>query len=88
MEATGIKINPESDIDEIRRIGKPRDVVERLTILKLTTGSKKIEILKQSKKLKSTKIWIDEDYPKEMLRRGKIVSSVKKGKKQGLLRCY
>lgn len=73
VKAMGVGMEVQQDIDEVRRIGKPRDGVIRPILLKLTTINKKWEILGQSKKLRGTDIWVDEDYTKEVIEERKIL---------------
>lgn len=73
METLGVQIDAKYDIDDIRRMGKSRNGIERPILLRLTTGNKKDEIIKQSNKLKGTDIWIDEDYPKEIIEERKLL---------------
>lgn len=84
VERLGIKIEPEADIDETRRLGRPIIGKTRPILLKLTTGDKKIEILKNSKALKGTNIWIDEDYTKETQQeRQQLITPLKEARRKG-----
>lgn len=65
MESMGVKLDPTRDIDEARRLGHPVMGKKRPILLKLTTGSKKREILMKTKELRGTNVWIDEDYTRE-----------------------
>lgn len=73
MDKIGVKIHPEYDIDEMKRMGRPKSGYRRPIILKLTRGDKKAEILKGSNKLKGTDIWIDEDYPRDIVEARKML---------------
>jgi hypothetical protein len=57
------------DIDAVFRVGKKNsdNKKHRHIILKLTSEKKKNEILKNKLKLKGTDIYIDNEYPKEVL---------------------
>ena len=59
-----ITIDINEDIDDVRRIGTFRDDANRPILVKLTREKKKMEILGQTKMLKGTKIWVDEDFTK------------------------
>lgn len=79
-----VNINPEVNIDDIQRLGKPRPGTIRPIILKLTTSDKKWEILKKSNKLKGTDIWVDEDYPKKIQEdRALLIPELKKARSSG-----
>jgi hypothetical protein len=57
------------DIDVVFRVGKKQNYSnkKRHIIIKLTSERKKNEIMRNKIKLKGTDIYIDNDYPKEML---------------------
>lgn len=79
----GIQIRNE-DIDEIKRIGKYIRDRQRPILLKLTTGNKKIEILRKSKDLKGTNIWLEDDYTKEVLAERKwLIPQMKEARNKG-----
>lgn len=61
-----IKIVMEEEITEIRRIGNQQIGKVRPILLELRNWSKKMEILKATKKLQGTKIYMEEDYSKEI----------------------
>lgn len=84
LNKMGIKIDVENETEEIRRIGKFNEGRARPVIIKLMRYNKKIEILKNSNKLKETEIWIDEDYPKEVQEeRKQLIPIMKVAREQG-----
>lgn len=84
LSKMGIKIEIESETEEIRRIGKYIEGRARPVIIKLMKFNKKIEILKNSNNLKGTEIWIDEDYPKEVQEeRRQLIPIMKTAREQG-----
>lgn len=83
-QTLGVVINPETNIDEIKRLGSPRPGASRPVLIKLTTNDKKWEILKKAKGLKGTNIWIDEDYPKRIQEERKLlIPELKKARVRG-----
>lgn len=84
VQKLGVTINKEVDIDEAKRIGKYKADGQRPIVLKLTTGTKKAEILRNSKGLKGSKIWLDEDYTKEVQEERKIlIPQLKEAREKG-----
>lgn len=84
VKKLGIEINYQTDIDEIRRLGKPTTGKTRPVLLKLTTRGKKMEILKNTNRLKGTDIWIDEDYTREVQEeRRQLLVPLKEARKKG-----
>lgn len=80
----GVEIDPETDIDEIMRMGRIQTGRTRPIIMKMTTREKKFEILKHAKELQGTKIWIDEDYPREIQEeRRQLIAKLRELKDQG-----
>lgn len=61
-------------VDEMRRIGEYREGRNRPILVKLVKESTTAEILRNTRKLKGTRVWIDEDYPKNIqAERAKLV---------------
>lgn len=84
VQKLGIEINPETDMDEVRRLGKPTMGKTRPVLLKLTTRGKKMEILKNTNRLKGTDIWVDEDYTREIQeKRRQLLVPLKEARKKG-----
>lgn len=83
-ETLGVDVKSETDVDEARRIGKPVADRQRPVLLKLTTANKKMEILRETKRLKGSEIWIDEDYPKDILEERKLlIPKLKEARNKG-----
>lgn len=84
IQSIGVKISPEADIDEIRRMGRPKEGSIRPIILKLRTAIKKTEIMRKTSGLRGTNIWIDEDYTKEIQEERRIlIPKLKEARKMG-----
>lgn len=64
----------ESDIEDIRRIGK-KQRNPRPVIVSFQTMGKKLEVLKNKKSLLDTKYNINEDFPKQILEKRKMLQS-------------
>jgi len=62
-----------SDIDVIRRIGKPLSNKPRPVLLGLISFNLKLKVLKNAYKLKGVNIFIAEDYPKEVIATRKLL---------------
>lgn len=72
------------DIDKITRIGKYQEERRRPILLKLTRESKKGEIMRSSKRLKGTDVWLDEDYPRSIREERRVlIAKAKEAKQQG-----
>lgn len=80
-----LKIVPKiEEIDFAKRLGKSQDNYHRPILVGLTTWGKKLEILKKKNALKSTKIFITEDFPKEVMEeRKKLQSALIEKRKAG-----
>jgi len=79
-----IKIEKGKDITEIRRIGKEGRNNKRPILLELRTWNQKMEILRRKNKLKGTEIYINEDFPKEVLdQRRELVKYMKAARERG-----
>lgn len=84
FEQMKINIDSNADIDEVKRMGKHRVGIRRPIIVKMLSGRKKTEILKQTKALRGTDIWIEEDYPKEILKERKsLIPHLKEARQKG-----
>ena len=62
----GVEIDAEKEIMEIVRLGKFKIGKKRPILVKLQKWSKKLEIVRQTKNLKGSDFWIDDDYPKKI----------------------
>lgn len=84
IKRTGVDIAADREIDDARRMGRYREGNTRPIQVKLTRGNKKAEILKQARNLKGTDIWIDQDYPKEILeQRKELIPKLKEAREKG-----
>lgn len=70
----GLNYN-ETNIEEVRRLGKKDDGKTRPIVVTLTTLGIKINILKNKKKLDNTPLYIKEDFPREILEERKKLSA-------------
>uniref|UniRef100_A0A8D9E6A4 Uncharacterized protein n=1 Tax=Cacopsylla melanoneura TaxID=428564 RepID=A0A8D9E6A4_9HEMI len=68
------------DVDSILSLNRNRE--DGPILVKFTTNRKKLEILLNRKKLKETKIYIDEDFTKEIVQKRKELKVVMKQLKQ------
>lgn len=84
LKKMGVRVDMKTEIDEIKRLGRYREGRQRPILMKLTTGNKKVQILKQSKELKGTDVWVEEDYTKESQEtRKKLISHLKEARRRG-----
>lgn len=73
----------ESEIEEIRRLGKKNDRVRPIMIT-LTTVRRRFEILKRNKSLETLNMYVKEDYPLSVLQKRKdLQEELKKERAQG-----
>jgi hypothetical protein len=82
-EKLGVQLDA-ADIDVAFRVGKSRDAGKssRHVIVKLTTERKKIEIMSKKWKLKNTKIYIDNDLPKNILEKQYLSRQMRRASKK------
>lgn len=79
-----VKIDDNIDIEEVRRIGKYKRGTNRPILMKMARSKKKFEILKQTKTLRGTDIWIEEDYTKEVQEERKLlIPHLKEARQKG-----
>lgn len=71
LKRVNTNINVESDVIESRRIGDRNKLRNRPILLKVKTWDKKLDILKGRNRLKGTNIYINEDFPKEIMEQRK-----------------
>lgn len=73
-----------SDIESARRIGKKKGEKERPVLIEFNTWKKKMEILKQRKYLKGSKLFIEEDFPMSILnKRRELIPKIKQLRGEG-----
>lgn len=83
LHKIGPNIDMKVDIDEIRRIGNYKKEGKRPILVKLTKDSMRSTIL-NTKNLKGTEIWIDEDYPKNIQEERKLlIPQMKEARQRG-----
>ena len=74
----------ETDIMEMRRIGKEREGFKRPVLMEVRTMNMKMEILRKKNKLRGTEIYINEDYTKEVQKqRRDLVKFMRTAREQG-----
>ena len=74
----------ETDIIEVRHIGKEREGFKKPILMKVRTTNVKMEILRKKNKLRGTEIYVNEDYTKKMQKQRKdLVKFVKIAREQG-----
>lgn len=79
-----VQCNENEDILDIRRIGKVDTNKIRPLLVETKNWNKKIEIMKATSKLKGTKIFLSDDYPKDIQNQRKIlIQHMKEAKDQG-----
>ena len=79
-----VAININQDTEEVRRIGKYKDGENRPIKIKLVRERKKLEIMRKTNNLKGTKIWVEEDYTKEIQReRKELIPHLKEAREKG-----
>lgn len=72
----------EEDIDSILKLDKNRD--DGPLLVKFTTMRKKLEVISHRRNLKDTKIYLDEDYSKDIVEKRKALKKImKKFKDEG-----
>lgn len=80
----GVEINMREDIDEIIRVGKYSREKKRPILVKLNKERMRTKILQSTKNLKGTKIWINEDYPRDVrVERKMLVHQMKEARNKG-----
>lgn len=67
----GIPTEMEAEVNETRRIGKYQEGKTRPIVLETRKWSKKVEILKETKNLRGTNIYMDEDYSRDIQKQRK-----------------
>lgn len=86
LKKIGTEIDKDKDLEEAKRIGIYKAGGSRPIIIKLVKHSKKMEILKNAKNLKGSKIWINEDYPKEIQEeRKQLIPRMKEARQKGCM---
>ena len=79
-----LKALKETDITEVRRIGKKREGFKRPILIEVRTTNMKMDILRKKNKLRGTEIYVNEDYIKEVQRQRKdLVKFMKIAREQG-----
>lgn len=79
-----IGANIYKEIEEVRRLGKYQINKTRPILIKLTKNKIKNEILKNTKYLKGSDIWIDSDYPRNIQEeRKQLIPHLKEAKMKG-----
>ncbi|KAF2894726.1 hypothetical protein ILUMI_11450 [Ignelater luminosus] len=73
LQHINVNINMKAEVDELRRIAKHKAGRYRSILLKLTPVNKNLQILKETKALRGTDIWIEEDYTKHILEEKKLL---------------
>lgn len=84
MNNIEVGMDEERDLEDCIRLGRYKEAGTRPILIKLRKFSKKMEILKQAKNLKNTKIGINEDYTKEVQEeRKKLIPIMKEARAKG-----
>lgn len=84
MQKIGVNFDIKEELDEVRRIGKYNPQKKRPVLIKLTREATRARILRNTKVLKGTEIWIDEDYPKEVQEeRRRLIPHMKEARERG-----
>lgn len=84
MVKMDVDINLETEIEEINRIGLYKEGRNRPIIIRLKEYNKKLEIYSQTKKLKGTEIWINNDYTnKTQKERKELIPYLKEARQKG-----
>lgn len=84
IQKIGVNFDTKEDLDEVRRIGKYNPQKKRPVLIKLTKEATRVRILRNTKVLKGTEIWIDEDYPKEVQEeRRRLIPHMKEARERG-----
>lgn len=84
FDKTGAQAATANDIIDIRRLGKKTGNSTRPMMVELSSGNKKMEILRLSKNLKNTGWSINEDFPKEIqAQRKELLEQMKKARNEG-----
>lgn len=74
MNKLEVQIDEKGDILDIYRIGRPTGNNSRPLLVETKSWNKKMEILKETRKLKGTKIFISEDFPKDIQEQRRILT--------------
>lgn len=84
MNKMGVKLKINEDIDEMKRIGKFAKNSNRPIIVKMLRIKTKIEVLKATKNLAGTKIWIEDDFTRRIQNeRKRLIPHLKKARIEG-----
>ncbi|VEN42895.1 unnamed protein product, partial [Callosobruchus maculatus] len=84
LQKMGVSINAKEDIEEVRRLGRYNSERDRPILVKFMKEPTKFTILKNTRNLKGTNVWIDEDYPKEVREdRRKLIPELKEARNRG-----
>lgn len=78
----------QEEIDFVKRLGKKQGNINRPVLVGLTTWGKKIKILKAKKELKGTKIYINEDFPPNILEVRKDLQPILMEKRKNGAKAY
>lgn len=84
IQKIGVNFDTKEDLDEVRRIGKYNPQKIRPVLIKLSRESTRGKILRNTKALKGSDIWIDEDYPKQVQEeRRRLIPHMKEARERG-----
>ncbi|KAK4884065.1 hypothetical protein RN001_000336 [Aquatica leii] len=79
-----IQVNMEIEVNEVVRLGNYSTNRNRPILVKLSSFNRKRDILKAAKKLKGTKIYITEDFPKKIQEERKfLIEKMKEARQEG-----
>ena len=83
IKKLNVEMKMEEDVDEMRRMGKFDEGRDRPIVIKLMKIKTKMEILRSTKALRGSKIWIEEEYTKRTQNERKRLIPFLKQARQG-----
>ena len=79
-----LMVSKETDMTEMRRIGKEKGGFKRPKLMEVRTTNMKMEILRKKNKLRGTETYVNEDYTKEVQKQRKdLVKFMKIAREKG-----
>lgn len=86
MQKLGVEVDLDVNIEEIRRVGRYTISRNRPILVKLIRYDKTLEILRKSKALKGTNVWIEKDYSKKVQEERKaLIPQLKEARQKGYM---
>lgn len=88
MQKIGVEINATVDLEEVIRMGKQKDSRVRPILIKGIRAGTRTKIFMNTRLLRGTDIWIEEDLPKKVQEERKLLIGKMKEARQNGLRAF